>query len=1380
MGHVREKYTREYFLKKDAQGNPTVTGVVGIEEFEKGGINAIDKDILQRIDFSGKNVLEFGFGRGEAIKFAIENGASSVVGVDFAKPSYEIAREMLKSYGLEAELHCEDALDFMKKYKTDKKFDVVIMLDFIEHVPRKKFAKTLELLKVFLSEKTVIAVNTPFFKVDNDVIAEGLKKEALDQSDEYEETSGMHCNRYTEDSLIEFMRQQAFFPLSGHYFLKGKGISNSERKLLPSKRWDKAKQLSFPLKGSWKKESYQYAISEAEMKEEAERNKARYCSDYDHSNLVKADFGAFEMFSTKRLSEFYVPGKFEKFTSDILENSLEEGGVFVDVGAHYGYYSLLASTRVKEKGEVYAFEPVAENCEMIRRNVIHNNIKNIKIENCAISNESKEKDFHVTEASDSAGFHEHPLTKTREIRKVMAVSLDDYFKDKKIDVMKIDTEGHEMQVLRGMKKIIENNPEIKLLVEFNPKCLVNAGHDPQKLLGELANFGFEIFFIRDKERKIFRVGDDLNDWRQIVGENEYVNLLCIKKEYSLFASFFSHSAEMAGAEMALLDTVDGLIERGAMIHLILPHTGILEKKLSERPVSYDIISYPWWIETDSKETRDINSEIAESSRKIFGLLRKINPHVVFSNTSVINTGAIVAKMLGKPHIWRISEFGTREHGVSYLFGFEERAKFISDNSETIIFISEKLKDYYGSKIGENKSKVIYDTAKTNNYQKGNGIKYFSKAGSLKLLLPGSIQIGKQQKIAILAVNELVKRGASVELLLVGSIRMKKYHKELVDLIKEKKLEKAVRFTGYIENPLEVMGEADVVISCSLMEGLGKVLVEAILMGKPVIGARSGATVELVREGYNGFTFTPGDYQELTEKIDYFLKNPHKINEFGYNSVEFGKEKFDWNKMNNEFFSVLMNAKNKYSFNKKQTANDAFMELIRGQQEEIECADQKISSLDQEIHQKNQIVQQKDAEIKLMESSVFWKIRDVYLKAKSIFRKQSKKQILSKNILFISHDASRSGAPFVLLYFLRWLKENTDVRFTVFLQRGGELESEFRAVAPVHFLNMNKGNSDYSKLVYWAIKYSGLRKLVNKRKIAGLLGREKFDLIFANSIASSESIIELKKIADIPVINYVHELENAISDCCGMETFSRTKGLVDFYIGSSLPVADNLRKNHGISGKKVGLVYDYIPAGEFLESKDSFDVEKLRDDLDIPQDAFVVGASGTIEWRKGIDLFPQIASIALQKSSVPVYFLWIGGDRKSAEFGKVMQDLRKVKLRSKVFFVDYKIDYFSMIDAFILPSREDPFPLVCLQAAVFEKPVICFEKAGGMPEFVGEECGFVVPYLDVEKAAEKIAYLAENRDAASELGRNASEKVLDRHDVEKVSRELLKIINKISS
>jgi glycosyltransferase involved in cell wall biosynthesis len=523
-------------------------------------------------------------------------------------------------------------------------------------------------------------------------------------------------------------------------------------------------------------------------------------------------------------------------------------------------------------------------------------------------------------------------------------------------------------------------------------------------------------------------------------------------------------------------------------------------------------------------------------------------------------------------------------------------------------------------------------------------------------------------------------------------------------------------------------------------------------------------------------------------------------EFEYNFQKFVNESFSISlkDFRDNYYNLERNIPNINYFQQKDHEITNLKQIIQQKDSEIEQRDQIIQQKDSEIEQRDQIIQQKDseieqrdqiiqqkeqiiqekeAEIAMMKSSKFWKMREIFLKIK-LFKKQIYHKP-SKNILFISHDASRSGAPFVLLYFLRWLKKNTNVKFSVLLQNGGELEEEFKEVAPTYVWNMSLLNSGYPRIIYYILKYTGLRKMASKNRLLRLIKKENFDLIFANSIASSESIIRIKNMADIPVINFVHELENVIVDCCGIDTLKKASKFVNYYIGSSEPVIENLKRNHDIPKDKIELVHDYIPASEFFKNKDSYNSANLREELGIPQSAFVVGASGTIEWRKGIDLYPQIASITREKSSIPIYFIWIGGNKNSTEYERVAQDLKKMKLKNRVFFVEYKIDYFSMIDAFILPSREDPYPLVCLQAAAFQKPIICFDSAGGMPEFVGKDCGFVVPYMDVEKAAEKIIYLAENRDIASEMGKNASKKVLEQHDVEKVSKKLLEIINKIS-
>lgn len=223
MGYLREKYTAEYYLHQDAAGNVLEYGVAGIEEFNRGSIRNIDFDILERIDFNGKRVLDIGCGRGEAVKYAAEHGAAEVHGVDFSEAAITIASEALRKSGSAAELHCADAVDFLRGWSeqnnSSKTFDVVIMLDCVEHIQRSELSDLLEVLLRLMSPKGLLAVNTPYFGTDNDVVVEGLKPAARDMSDDYEATQGMHCNRYTKRSLRRYLRRHGFGAISHHLFV---------------------------------------------------------------------------------------------------------------------------------------------------------------------------------------------------------------------------------------------------------------------------------------------------------------------------------------------------------------------------------------------------------------------------------------------------------------------------------------------------------------------------------------------------------------------------------------------------------------------------------------------------------------------------------------------------------------------------------------------------------------------------------------------------------------------------------------------------------------------------------------------------------------------------------------------------------------------------------------------------------------------------------------------------------------------------------------------------------------------------------------------------------------------------------------------------------
>jgi glycosyltransferase involved in cell wall biosynthesis len=98
--------------------------------------------------------------------------------------------------------------------------------------------------------------------------------------------------------------------------------------------------------------------------------------------------------------------------------------------------------------------------------------------------------------------------------------------------------------------------------------------------------------------------------------------------------------------------------------------------------------------------------------------------------------------------------------------------------------------------------------------------------------------------------------------------------------------------------------------------------------------------------------------------------------------------------------------------------------------------------------------------------------------------------------------------------------------------------------------------------------------------------------------------------------------------------------------------------------------------------------------------------------------------------------------------------------------------------FALTSREDPYPLVVLEAGLSGVPVVCFQGAGGAPELVEADGGVVVPYLDIELMADSIAWLADDPVARQQRGQRLCQKVLERHPAEQSVEILLKLMSEL--
>lgn len=376
----------------------------------------------------------------------------------------------------------------------------------------------------------------------------------------------------------------------------------------------------------------------------------------------------------------------------------------------------------------------------------------------------------------------------------------------------------------------------------------------------------------------------------------------------------------------------------------------------------------------------------------------------------------------------------------------------------------------------------------------------------------------------------------------------------------------------------------------------------------------------------------------------------------------------------------------------------------------------------------------------------------------------------KKILFIGHDGDRTGAPIVLLHFLRWFTaRNPGIRIDLLLLRGGNLEDEYGDVCNVVVMPDRR-----SRPIMRRVAHRLKRNLTGSDAIidrgAGPFDN-RYDIVVGNTIATLDHLAWFKR-RGARTIGWIHELGKVIGIYFTPGRLRKVSGSADSFVAASGAVRDAL---HGMGvSRPIEVAYEFsrLDVG-------GVDAAGVRSELGIPAGAFVVGGCGSIEPRKGVDLFVRLAS-RVTAHHPDVHFVWIGGPAGATEteYRNIQELAQRLSVKGKIVFTGITGEpgkYFAMLDVFALTSREDPFPLVCLEAAGLGKPLICFADAGGMPEFVGDDAGAVVPFGDLEAFADEILKFRADPDRLREAGRAARGKIEGEFSLERSCRRIEAII-----
>ena len=372
--------------------------------------------------------------------------------------------------------------------------------------------------------------------------------------------------------------------------------------------------------------------------------------------------------------------------------------------------------------------------------------------------------------------------------------------------------------------------------------------------------------------------------------------------------FVSHSSDKMGAERTLLELIDALNLHSVECYAILPSKGILLEALKRRCRGWSVIPFDWWMGPSggNAKVRPTIYHHLDRSVRIAEQIRVWECALVYTNTITICVGALAARLLGLTHVWHIQEYGPEHHGITFDLGEDFSLWLLDQFSSACIANSHAVGQKYQPLLGPGKLRVIYGavTVSPKSLVEEPFNPLSNDADTIRCVMVGAIQEGKRQDEAIQAIAELARAGKRVELTIVGPSSDLRYRGYLRALIAEHRLKEAVKFTGYVENPLSIVQSADVALICSRYEAFGRVTVEAMRAGKPVIGARSGGTPELIQDGFNGLLYTPGDHRELAEKISYLHKNAQLARTMGQNGLQWANEHFSEKRFGDEVFRLL--------------------------------------------------------------------------------------------------------------------------------------------------------------------------------------------------------------------------------------------------------------------------------------------------------------------------------------------------------------------------------------------------------------------------------------------------------------------------------------------
>ncbi|WP_299300834.1 glycosyltransferase family 4 protein [uncultured Litoreibacter sp.] len=370
------------------------------------------------------------------------------------------------------------------------------------------------------------------------------------------------------------------------------------------------------------------------------------------------------------------------------------------------------------------------------------------------------------------------------------------------------------------------------------------------------------------------------------------------------------------------------------------------------------------------------------------------------------------------------------------------------------------------------------------------------------------------------------------------------------------------------------------------------------------------------------------------------------------------------------------------------------------------------------------------------------------------------------LLFVSHDASRTGAPAIILRLLEIFSKSKMFECFTILDEAGERLHEFEALSHTYVMSRGRHDHQYSD-------EEASEELARLFRQGGIFRSNAPVCTLLNS-AESHRIGRSLAGQGIPIVSLIHE----VAAYYPPHIF---EDIVSFSNKTVFPsqFVSRAADRHCELDMSMTMVRGQGLLEDGFGSLDTAVIRRLlRDSLGVEDDAFIVLCVGTVDIRKGADLFVDTAKLFHDQlpSERPVYFVWCGAADQTFPYPQEFIQRHGLQDRIRLLPSTSEIEQvFCGGDLFFLSARADPFPCVIHEAMACALPVVAFRNGGGAPELIGQECGKIVEMGDLKAAADAIRHYADDPDLCRRQGQAAREKIASDWDYQAYCEDIYEVM-----